>query len=75
MEAALAAGAHGCYLSGAGPTVLAITSGAAGDSFTQSSSERCERAVADAMQKAADAFVAASLQRRRQCKDPPPSAP
>lgn len=55
MEAALAAGAHGCYLSGAGPTVLAITSGAAGDSFTQSSSERCERAVADAMQKAADA--------------------
>lgn len=54
MEAALEAGAHGCYLSGAGPTVLAITSGAAGDSFTQSSSERCERAVADAMQQAAE---------------------
>lgn len=53
MQAALAAGAHGCYLSGAGPTVLAITSGAAGDPFTQAQSERHEKQVADAMQKAA----------------------
>ena len=30
MNAALGAGAHAVYLSGAGPTVLAITSGAAG---------------------------------------------
>ena len=37
------------YLSGAGPTVLAITSGAAGDAFTQHGSERMERAIADAM--------------------------
>ena len=49
MNAALSAGAHAVYLSGAGPTVLAITSGAAGDTFTQHGSERMERAIADAM--------------------------
>eukprot|EP00944_MAST-04C_sp_MAST-4C-sp1_P012496 g12496.t1 len=49
MNAALGAGAHAVYLSGAGPTVLAITSGAAGDTFTQHGSERMERAIADAM--------------------------
>lgn len=51
IEAAIAAGAHGCYLSGAGPTVLAITSGAAGDIFTQRADERREIAVAEAMKK------------------------
>ena len=35
IEAANAAGACCCYLSGAGPSVLAITSGAAGDIFAQ----------------------------------------
>ena len=53
MRAAIASGAHGCYLSGAGPTVLAITSGSAGDPFTQAHGERCEKQVADAMHKAA----------------------
>ena len=33
MNAALGAGAHAVYLSGAGPTVLAITFGAAGDTL------------------------------------------
>ena len=55
IEAAIDAGAHGCYLSGAGPTVLAITSGAAGDIFTQRAEERCEIAVADAMRRTAEA--------------------
>jgi homoserine kinase len=40
MAAALAAGAHGCFLSGAGPTVMAICSGASGDVFAQKSDER-----------------------------------
>jgi len=52
VEAALDAGAHGAFLSGAGPTVLAICSGASGDIFTQRSTERQEGTVADAMQKA-----------------------
>lgn len=49
VKAALGAGAHGCFLSGAGPTVMAICSGQAGDIFTQRSSERQEGAVAQAM--------------------------
>lgn len=53
IRAALDAGAHGSFLSGAGPTVLAICSGAIGDIFTQKSSERQELAVAEAMRKAA----------------------
>jgi len=52
VEAAIAAGADGACLSGAGPTVLAITSGAAGDLFTQKYSERSEIRIAEAMQKA-----------------------
>lgn len=52
VKAALAAGAHGAFLSGAGPTVLAICSGQAGDIFTQRSSERQEGVVAEAMKKA-----------------------
>lgn len=54
IRAAVDAGAHGCYLSGAGPTVLAITSGAAGDIFTQRAEERCEIEVADAMKRTAE---------------------
>eukprot|EP00301_Raphidiophrys_heterophryoidea_P019896 c4720_g1_i1.p1 GENE.c4720_g1_i1~~c4720_g1_i1.p1 ORF type:complete len:160 (-),score=39.02 c4720_g1_i1:64-543(-) len=53
IDAALSAGAHGAFLSGAGPTVLAITSGAAGDSFTQQHAERGDIAVANAMRTAA----------------------
>ncbi|CAH0522712.1 unnamed protein product [Peronospora belbahrii] len=53
IKAALGAGAHGCFLSGAGPTVLAITSGRAGDIFTQQLAERQENKVAIAMREAA----------------------
>ena len=35
IDAAIGAGAHGCYLSGAGSTVLALTSGRLGDIYTQ----------------------------------------
>jgi len=52
MSAALGAGAHGSFLSGAGPTVVAVCSGGAGDTFTQRSTERQEGTVADAMRKA-----------------------
>ncbi|KDO34475.1 homoserine kinase [Saprolegnia parasitica CBS 223.65] len=53
IDAALEAGAHGCFLSGAGPSVLAITSGLSGDIFTQVARERAETKVADAMRDAA----------------------
>ena len=43
IRAAMDAGAHGCFLSGAGPTVLAFCSGAAGDIFAQKSDERQEQ--------------------------------
>ncbi|CEG42462.1 homoserine kinase [Plasmopara halstedii] len=56
IKAALGAGAHGCFLSGAGPTVLAITSGRAGDIFTQQLAERQENKVANAMREAAAAM-------------------
>ena len=52
-KAAIAAGAHACYLSGAGPAVLALTSGRSGDIFTQREKERVDRGVADAMIAAA----------------------
>ncbi|CAM9748432.1 unnamed protein product [Phaeothamnion confervicola] len=56
MDAAVAAGACGAYLSGAGPTVAAITSGAAGDIFTQREAERVDKQqVAEAMLAAAKA--------------------
>lgn len=58
VRAALAAGAHGAFLSGAGPTVMAICSGQAGDIFTQRASERQEGEVAEAMQKALEAMPA-----------------
>jgi homoserine kinase len=50
---ALAAGACAAYLSGAGPTVAAITSGASGDIFTQRAAERVDKDVASAMVQAA----------------------
>ncbi|RHY13878.1 hypothetical protein DYB25_008338 [Aphanomyces astaci] len=53
VDAALEAGAHACFLSGAGPTVLAICSGKSGDIFTQVAAERDETKVADAMREAA----------------------
>nr|CCA22789.1 unnamed protein product [Albugo laibachii Nc14] len=53
VQAALVAGAHCCFLSGAGPTILAITSGRSGDIFTQKLGERQESQVADAMRQTA----------------------
>jgi len=55
IDAALKAGANGAYLSGAGPTILAITSGASGDIFTQREQERVDKAVGEAMARAAEA--------------------
>jgi len=52
MRAALDSGAHGAFLSGAGPTVMALCSGQAGDIFAQRSTERQEGGVAAAMKKA-----------------------
>lgn len=54
VRAALDAGAHGAFLSGAGPTIMAICSGQSGDIFAQRSTERQEGDVAKAMQKALD---------------------
>lgn len=45
IEAAIAAGADTAYLSGSGPTVAAITSGAAGDIFLQRTKERVDKQV------------------------------
>lgn len=56
IEAAENAGACCAYLSGAGPTVMAITSGASGDIFTQREKERTDWAVAEAMLHVADEF-------------------
>lgn len=53
INAAVQAGASAAYLSGAGPTVMAITSGASGDIFTQRNKERVDRKVAEAMLEAA----------------------
>jgi len=54
IEAAESAGAHCAYLSGAGPTVMAITSGASGDIFAQQEKERSDVAVARAMIQVAE---------------------
>jgi len=56
IEAAESAGASCAYLSGAGPTVMALTSGASGDIFTQREKERTDTAVARAMMEVADSF-------------------
>lgn len=45
IEAAISAGADTAYLSGSGPTVAAITSGAAGDIFLQRTKERVDKQV------------------------------
>jgi homoserine kinase len=56
IEAAELAGASCAYLSGAGPTVMALTSGASGDIFTQREKERVDSSVARAMLQVAEAF-------------------
>mmetsp|Transcript_42937 Transcript_42937/g.63699 ORF Transcript_42937/g.63699 Transcript_42937/m.63699 type:complete len:430 (-) Transcript_42937:91-1380(-) len=56
IEAAEAAGACCAYLSGAGPTVMALTSGASGDIFTQREKERTDHSVAKAMIRTAETF-------------------
>lgn len=56
IEAAQNAGACCAYLSGAGPTVMALTSGASGDIFTQREKERSDREVARAMLDIAKEF-------------------
>lgn len=56
IEAAEAAGACCAYLSGAGPTVMAMTSGASGDIFAQREKERTDLTVAKAMSRAAEQF-------------------
>lgn len=56
IEAAERAGAACAYLSGAGPTVMALTSGASGDIFTQREKERTDSAVAKAMMETAELF-------------------
>uniref|UniRef100_A0A7S2GR82 Homoserine kinase n=1 Tax=Octactis speculum TaxID=3111310 RepID=A0A7S2GR82_9STRA len=52
IDAALGAGAHGAFLSGAGPSIMAICSGARGDIFAQRTVERQELLVAGAMREA-----------------------
>eukprot|EP00957_Ditylum_brightwellii_P092135 7014864-Ditylum_brightwellii.AAC.1 len=49
IEAAEDDGAWCGYLSGSGPMVMALTSGASGDIFTQREKERMDKAVAKAM--------------------------
>lgn len=56
MHAAEEAGACCAYLSGAGPTVMALTSGASGDIFTQREKERTDFSVAKAMMQVAQTF-------------------
>lgn len=54
IKAAENAGACCAYLSGAGPTVMAVTSGASGDIFAQREKERTDVYVAKAMMKVAE---------------------
>eukprot|EP00980_Cylindrotheca_fusiformis_P006357 scaffold1356_cov123-Cylindrotheca_fusiformis.AAC.38 len=54
ISAAEDAGACCAYLSGAGPTVMALTSGASGDIFAQREKERTDIHVAKAMMKVAE---------------------
>jgi len=56
IKAAELAGASCAYLSGAGPTVMALTSGASGDIFTQREMERTDSAVAKAMLQVAEEY-------------------
>eukprot|EP00602_Paraphysomonas_sp_CaronLab_P010831 CAMPEP_0185039066 /NCGR_PEP_ID=MMETSP1103-20130426/35519_1 /TAXON_ID=36769 /ORGANISM="Paraphysomonas bandaiensis, Strain Caron Lab Isolate" /LENGTH=318 /DNA_ID=CAMNT_0027577817 /DNA_START=191 /DNA_END=1147 /DNA_ORIENTATION=- len=54
IDAAVTAGASAVFLSGAGPTVMAISSGLSGDLFTQLEHERVDKKVAQAMLEAAE---------------------
>lgn len=54
IEAAEAAGAACAFLSGAGPTVMALTGGASGDIFAQREKERADLSVARAMIRVAE---------------------
>ena len=54
IESAQNAGAACAYLSGAGPAVMALTSGASGDIFAQREKERSDLAVARAMIQTAE---------------------
>mmetsp|Transcript_3305 Transcript_3305/g.7809 ORF Transcript_3305/g.7809 Transcript_3305/m.7809 type:complete len:371 (-) Transcript_3305:113-1225(-) len=56
IKSAVDAGAHGATLSGAGPAVLAFTSGRAGDVVAQAVSERMELRVAEAFLATADSI-------------------
>mmetsp|Transcript_19635 Transcript_19635/g.42267 ORF Transcript_19635/g.42267 Transcript_19635/m.42267 type:complete len:434 (-) Transcript_19635:60-1361(-) len=56
IKAAEEAGACCAYLSGAGPTVMAYTSGASGDIFTQREKERTDFSVAKAMMQVAQTY-------------------
>ncbi len=56
IKAAEEAGACCGYLSGAGPTVMALTSGASGDIFTQREKERTDFSVAKAMMQVAQTY-------------------
>jgi len=49
INAAKRTGAIGAYLSGAGPTILALTGGGSGDIFSQATHETNEVNIADAM--------------------------
>eukprot|EP00730_Choanoeca_flexa_P007340 TRINITY_DN12316_c0_g1_i6.p1 TRINITY_DN12316_c0_g1~~TRINITY_DN12316_c0_g1_i6.p1 ORF type:complete len:943 (+),score=233.23 TRINITY_DN12316_c0_g1_i6:115-2829(+) len=53
IQAALDEGAKGCFLSGAGSSIMALTVGARGEVFTQAKAERRDQAVAAAMKAAA----------------------
>jgi homoserine kinase len=54
MEAAYRGGAAAAYLSGAGPVVMALTTGGSGDFFTQNLAQRTDQRVAREMQETAD---------------------
>lgn len=56
IKAAEEAGACCAYLSGAGPTVMSLTSGASGDIFTQREKERTDWSVARAMMQVAETY-------------------
>ncbi|EKF37742.1 homoserine kinase, putative [Trypanosoma cruzi marinkellei] len=55
VDAAMAAGAHYAFLSGAGPSVCALVGGRHGDPLTQPRGERIAEGVAEAMIQAANA--------------------
>lgn len=70
IDAAQAAGAACAYLSGAGPTVMAITTGASGDIFAQRARERSDLAVARAMiQTAEEHGISGKIQITSACNE------